>query len=86
MNAIRIQFHRPQTCSRDYMIRHPDFSGTSGSGFMSFSISATMASKILPTFSLCRADDSMKAVLPHDFAIAAPSSLVTCLEKTIRES
>lgn len=53
--------------------------GFSGSGFMSFSISATTSSKILDTFSLWRAEDSMKPVLPHEAASATPSSRVTCL-------
>lgn len=33
------------------------------------------------TFSLCRADDSVKAVLPQEAASAAPSSRVTCLKR-----
>ena len=48
---------------------------------MSFSISATTSSKILETFSLWRAEDSMKPVLPHEAASAAPSSRVTCLRE-----
>lgn len=64
-----------------YIRQHPPFSAVSGSGFRSFSISATAASKILPTLSLWRADASVKKVLPHDAARAAPSSRVTCLVK-----
>lgn len=61
------------------MSTQPALAGVSGSGFKSFSISPTAASKILTTFSLCRADDSVNDVLPQDAASAAPSSRVTCL-------
>lgn len=61
------------------MTAHPLFSGCSGSGLRSRSIWATTSSNRRETFSFVRADVSVKAVLPHDAASAAPSSRVTCL-------
>ena len=65
------------------MSTQPFSAGAASSGLRSFSISATAVSKILTTFSLCRADDSTKDVLPQEAARAAPSSRVTCLWRLI---
>lgn len=62
-----------------YMSAQPPDAGFSTSGFISRSISPTTCSNIRFTFSLCLALDSVKPVLPHEAANAAPSSLVTCL-------
>ena len=71
--------NNPRDDETIYITTQPDLGATSGSGFISFSISPTTCSKIRLTFSLCLAEDSVKPVFPHEAANAAPSSRVTCL-------